>query len=67
MLAFWHGGLWQGPNFGVASACAAGSHAIGEALRFLQNGEADMMLTGEQANKSFIINITGSIMTIIVN
>jgi len=36
----------QGPNFGVASACAAGSHAIGEALRFLQNGEADMMLTG---------------------
>jgi len=36
----------QGPNFGVASACAAGSHAIGESLRFLQNGEADMMLTG---------------------
>ena len=23
----------MGPNFGVASACAAGSHAIGEALR----------------------------------
>ena len=28
----------QGPNFGVASACAAGSHAIGEALRFLEKG-----------------------------
>merc|ERR1719454_1488805 len=36
----------QGPNFGVASACAAGSHAIGEALRFMQNGEADIMITG---------------------
>merc|ERR1719217_1165690 len=36
----------QGPNFGVASACAAGSHAIGESLRFLQNGDADIMLTG---------------------
>jgi 3-oxoacyl-[acyl-carrier-protein] synthase II len=36
----------MGPNFSVASACAAGSHAIGEALRFLQNGEADVMLTG---------------------
>jgi 3-oxoacyl-[acyl-carrier-protein] synthase II len=36
----------QGPNFGVASACAAGSHAIGEAMRFMQNGEADVMITG---------------------
>jgi len=36
----------QGPNFGVASACAAGSHAIGEAFRFMQNGEADIMITG---------------------
>jgi len=36
----------QGPNYGVASACAAGSHAMGTALRHLQNGEADMMLTG---------------------
>jgi 3-oxoacyl-[acyl-carrier-protein] synthase II len=36
----------QGPNFGVASACAAGSHAIGEAMRFIQNGAADVMITG---------------------
>ena len=36
----------QGPNFGVASACAAGSHAIGEAMRFMQNGNADVMITG---------------------
>lgn len=36
----------EGPNYGVASACAAGSHAMGTALRHLQNGEADLMLTG---------------------
>merc|ERR1719353_1457361 len=36
----------QGPNFGVASACAAGSYAIGEAMRFMQNGNADVMVTG---------------------
>jgi len=36
----------QGPNYGVASACAAGSHAMGTAFRHLQSGEADVMLTG---------------------
>jgi len=36
----------MGPNFGVASACAAGSHALGEALRHIQNGAADIMLAG---------------------
>jgi len=36
----------MGPNFGVASACAAGSHSLGEAFRHIQNGGADMMLAG---------------------
>ena len=36
----------QGPNFGVASACAAGSHALGEALLHMRAGGADMMLSG---------------------
>jgi 3-oxoacyl-[acyl-carrier-protein] synthase II len=36
----------QGPNFGVVSACAAGSHAIGQALRALQYGEADVIICG---------------------
>ena len=39
----------QGPNYGVASACAAGSHALGTAFRHLQNGEADVMLSGKPA------------------
>jgi len=36
----------QGPNFGVTSACAVGSHAIGEALNTLRRGDADVMLAG---------------------
>jgi len=35
-----------GPTFAVASACASGGHAIGTALRLLQAGDADLVLTG---------------------
>jgi 3-oxoacyl-[acyl-carrier-protein] synthase II len=37
---------FRGPVFGVVSACAAGAHAIGTAMRMLQHGEADAMLVG---------------------
>ena len=36
----------KGPNSCTTTACAAGSHAIGNALRIIQNGEADVMITG---------------------
>ncbi|MDI6606396.1 MAG: beta-ketoacyl-ACP synthase II [Candidatus Omnitrophota bacterium] len=36
----------QGPNSCVATACASGSHAIGDAFRILQRGDADCMVTG---------------------
>jgi len=36
----------KGPNFCVTSACASGTHSIGEALRIVQHGEADVMITG---------------------
>ena len=35
-----------GPNFCVVSACASATHSIGEALRIIQSGEADIMLGG---------------------
>lgn len=36
----------KGPNYGVTSACASGSHAIGEAMGMIQDGHADMMIAG---------------------
>ena len=35
-----------GPTLSLASACAAGSQAIGEAYRMIQNGKADVMIAG---------------------
>jgi 3-oxoacyl-[acyl-carrier-protein] synthase II len=36
----------QGPNYGVTSACASGTHAIGEAFGMIQDGHADVMVAG---------------------
>jgi len=36
----------NGPNFCITSACASATHSIGEALRIIQYGEADIMVTG---------------------
>ena len=36
----------KGPNFATVSACASGAHAIGESLRLLRAGDADVMLCG---------------------
>jgi 3-oxoacyl-[acyl-carrier-protein] synthase II len=36
----------KGPSKCVVTACATGSHAIGDAFRLIQYGEADAMITG---------------------
>lgn len=36
----------QGKNINVVTACATGTHSIGEAFRSIQYGEADVMLAG---------------------
>ncbi|MBM3501834.1 MAG: beta-ketoacyl-ACP synthase II [Armatimonadetes bacterium] len=36
----------KGPNLVISTACASGNHAIGEALRKVQHGEADVVFTG---------------------
>ena len=36
----------RGPNFGLVSACATGTHAIGEAAHTIRRGDADVMVAG---------------------
>jgi 3-oxoacyl-[acyl-carrier-protein] synthase II len=36
----------RGPNFGVVSACATGTHALGEAAHAIRRGDADVMVAG---------------------
>ena len=36
----------QGPNYTVATACASATNAMGDALKTIQYGDADIMITG---------------------
>ncbi|HEY8677777.1 MAG TPA: beta-ketoacyl-ACP synthase II [Candidatus Dormibacteraeota bacterium] len=36
----------RGPNFSIASACASGAHAIGEAFETIRRGDATAMIAG---------------------
>ncbi len=36
----------RGPNFAVVSACATGSHAVGEGAELVRDGSADIVLAG---------------------
>ena len=36
----------RGPNFGIVSACATGTHSLGEAAHAIRRGDADVMVAG---------------------
>ncbi|MGH9027805.1 MAG: beta-ketoacyl-ACP synthase II, partial [Acidimicrobiia bacterium] len=37
---------WTGPNFSIASACASGTHALGESARLIRDGTSDVVMAG---------------------
>ncbi len=43
-IAITHG--MKGPNLSIVTACATGAHSIGDAMRIIQYGDADMMVAG---------------------
>lgn len=36
----------RGPNYATVSACASSAHAIGDAMRHIRHGDADIMIAG---------------------
>ena len=49
----------KGPNYTTVSACASAAHAIGEATRKIQYGDADVMVTGGTESSVTPISIGG--------
>jgi 3-oxoacyl-[acyl-carrier-protein] synthase II len=52
---------FKGPNHAVVTACATGAHAIGDAARLIQYGDADVMLAGGAEASVCKIGVAGFI------
>ena len=44
LISIYHGA--KGPNLSLQTACAAGTHAIGQAYHLIRDGSAEAMITG---------------------
>jgi 3-oxoacyl-[acyl-carrier-protein] synthase II len=52
---------FKGPNHAVVTACATGAHAIGDACRLIQYGDADVMIAGGAEAAVVKVGIAGFI------
>lgn len=56
-LSIMHG--LKGPNMAIGTACATGTHSIGDSFRMIQMGDADVMVAGGSEHATTQLGVAG--------
>jgi 3-oxoacyl-[acyl-carrier-protein] synthase II len=57
LISIYHGA--KGPNLSLQTACAAGTHAIGQAYHLIRDGYAEAMITGGVESTVTVLAVAG--------